>query len=97
MWLDPFEMSKWAYYYCQRKNSDNPMKKLITHPKWAYMYCHNIYNDSDLKKYITGTKWEVSYDTFIKNSPGENMRIKVEKAREINKNKNIIKEKKYET
>jgi len=67
MWLDPKEMSEWAYYYCRTIKDKPEIRKMITTPQWAYWYCMNIKDRPGVRKLITESRWAESYCLNIKN------------------------------
>jgi len=42
MWLDPEELSEWAYWHCRDVKDDPEIRKYITKSFWAYWYCKNV-------------------------------------------------------
>jgi len=52
MWLEPEELSRWAYRYCLLREDKSEMRKLITDSGWAYCYCKDIKDDPEVRKYI---------------------------------------------
>ena len=57
MWLNEFNISKCAYYYCRDVEDLPGVRKHITSSLRAYLYCFNIYNDPEVRKYITEELW----------------------------------------
>ena len=52
MWLDPKEMSRWAYWYCRYKEDKPEVRKYITDSRWACYYCKWIKDRPEIRKYI---------------------------------------------
>ena len=53
MWLNPEEMSKWAYYYCKDIKDKPEIRIYITNPYWSYSYCRDIKDRLNIRKNIT--------------------------------------------
>ena len=56
MWLNPYEMSEWAYYYCKDIKDRSKIRKFITDSDWAYRYCKFVKDRPEIKKYIKENK-----------------------------------------
>ena len=52
MWLDPKEISKWAYSYCLDIEDRLKIRKLITDSHWAFYYCRYIKDRPEMRKLI---------------------------------------------
>jgi len=52
MWLDPKELSEWAYDYCDQVEDKPEVWKNITDSTSAYFYCRNIKDRPEVRKYI---------------------------------------------
>ena len=52
MWLEPKEISKWAYWYCKDIEDRSEIRKYITVSFWAYFYCKWIKDRPEVRKYI---------------------------------------------
>jgi len=60
MWLEPEELSRWAYLYCRDIKDRPEIWKNITDSYWAYCYCRVIKNRPELRKYIKEDKGEMN-------------------------------------
>jgi len=84
MWLDPEEMSKWAYYYCRYKEDKPEIRKLITDSQWAYFYCSWVKDDPEVRKNITDYEWASRYCHYVKDRP---------EVRKYKRRKNVVRSK----
>jgi len=69
MWLDPYEMSKWAFYYCRDKEDKPEIRKLITDSMAACLYCADVKDRPEVRKNITATEWASWYCEQIEDDP----------------------------
>lgn len=60
MWIDPKELSRWAYFQCI-KSKRNDIINLITDSKWAYLYCKTIKDDKKIRDNIKTAYWAFKY------------------------------------
>jgi len=69
MWLEPRELSGWAYWYCMYKKDKPEIRKNITNSKYSYHYCIDIKDRSEIRKNITDPYWAFKYCRDIKDDP----------------------------
>jgi len=66
MWLDPIELSRWAYEYCLFKEDKPEIRKYITESYWAYTYCKFVKDRPEIRKLITSPCWIYRYCKFVR-------------------------------
>ena len=52
MWLEPEELSKWAYNYCKTIEDRPEIRKYINDSKWSFWYCKDVKDRPKIRKYI---------------------------------------------
>ena len=65
MWIEPEEMSSWAYQYCRNTKDNLEIRSLITKSKWIYCYCLVVKNRLEIIKYITVFSNKCKYFLFF--------------------------------
>ena len=69
MWLEPEDMSEWAYKYCRHIEDILKIRKNITISYWAYRYCRDIKDIPEIRKRITNFEGSYYYCRYVKDRP----------------------------
>ena len=63
MWIDPKEMSSYAFHNCLDDNFE--LVSCITDPYYAYLYCVTFKDDPEVSENLKGSKLAIMYCLFV--------------------------------